>query len=125
MDDTQRIASNKELWGRLLEMGEVSDFEKVLQIVAYPNMLEGLAGMYNHGLLDRSIVKVQVETEAQGFWEAASEWWFDEVRSQPNDNTYRDLEVMIRDLATRKRPEWHRHATVARPPKDPTHPADI
>ncbi len=94
------------MWRHLNDSSEVADRKTLLQILVYPNMLDGLAGMYNQGLLDRKIIRSHVESEAKNFWTAAS-WWLDEVRSEPESNIYRDIEVMLMDLAKRKRPSWY------------------
>jgi hypothetical protein len=102
MGEAERLDAVPAVWEHLSGSSSVDDRRTVLQILAYPNMLEGLAGMYNHGLLDRRIVKVEVESEAKSFWERAK-WWRDELK-EGDGNTFRDLEVMIEDLAKRKRP---------------------
>lgn len=67
-DEQARCAAAAGLWTELSESASVDDRKTVMQILAYPNMLEGLAGMYNHGLLDPRIVKVEVGSEAESFW---------------------------------------------------------
>jgi len=106
LDQAARRDTAGDTWRRLVESPNVEDRERLLRILVYPNMLEGLAGMYNHGLLDRAIIKTHVESEARDFWQAAG-WWLDEVRSEPESNTFRDIEVMMEDLAKRKRPAWY------------------
>ena len=111
MDGSARQDAAKVMWRELRESSDLRDRQTVLEIVAYPNMLEGLAAMYNSGLLDRRIVKTHVESEAKDFCEVA-EWWLEELRPDPHDNTFRDLEVMISDLAKRKRPRWYPQTDV-------------
>lgn len=106
MDPAARRDTACDTWKHLVESPTVDDRETLLRILVYPNMLEGLAGMYNHGLLDRAIIKTHVESEARDFWEAAG-WWLDEMRSEPESNTFRDIEVMMEDLAKRRRPGWY------------------
>lgn len=106
MDQAARQEATRAMWRELQESSALEDRKLLLQIVAYPNMLEGLAGMYNHGLLDRRIVKTHVESEAQDFYEVAR-WWLDELKPEPTSNTFIDLETMISDLAKRHRPRWH------------------
>ena len=101
-----RLEIAKDTWQQLCSSPSVRDRETILRIVAYPNMLEGLAGMYNDGLLDRRIVKTHVESEAKNFCDVAG-WWLKELRPDPQSNTFRDIEVMLGDLAERKRPKWH------------------
>ena len=75
------------------------DRTMVLRILAYPNMLEALASMYNDGLVDRRIVKRQVETDARSFWGAAG-WWIQQIRSEFGSSTFKEIEVMINDFDT-------------------------
>jgi hypothetical protein len=106
MGEEARLETAKNMWQQLCLSPSLKDRETVLRIVAYPNMLEDLAGMYNDGLLDRRIVKTHVESEAKNFCEVAG-WWLKELKSDPRSNTFRDIEVMLEDLAERKRPKWH------------------
>lgn len=106
MNSAARAETAEGVWNHLSTSPDVDDRKTLLQILVYPNMLEGLAGMYNHGLLDRRIIKTHVESEARDFWEAAG-WWLDLIRSEPESNTFRDIEVMMDDLAKRKRPPWY------------------
>jgi hypothetical protein len=89
----------------------VEDREKVLRIVAFPNMLEAIAGMYNQRLIDRSVVKTRVAGEAQDFWQRAG-WWIDELRAQytdyEGDKLFVDLQIMLRGLAERTRPRQYK-----------------
>lgn len=106
MDSAERQEATLLMWRRLLKSADVQDRQMLLQLVAYPNMLERLAGMYNNNLLDRRIIKTHVETEARSFCTVAA-WWLSEIKPDPSDNTYVDLQVMLKDLAKRKRPRWH------------------
>jgi hypothetical protein len=104
MNQDERLKAAADLWTELSESSALEDRERVLQILAFPNMLEAYAGMYNHDLFDVGIVKTRVQAEATSFWELGK-WWVDEVRKQGDDQTiYRDLEVMIEDLAKQARP---------------------
>jgi hypothetical protein len=119
MDEQARLATRVSTWQQVSESSAIADRKTVLQIVAFPNMLEALAGMYNQRLLNRGIVKTHVESQATAFWSRAG-WWIDELRpkadpitntgrdtnkaDEPADKIYRDLEKMIKSLAERKRP---------------------
>ncbi len=81
-----------------------------MTILAFPNQLADLAGMYNHNLLDRKIVKTHAWALIDDFW-CRADWWIGEVRRNPNSNTHQDLAKMWLDLSHRKRPRWH-------PPRD-------
>jgi hypothetical protein len=112
MDAQARADTAPAMWRHLTSSRDHADTAMVFRVLVYPNMLEGLAAMYNHGLLDKSIVKVSVEAEAQDFWEDAS-WWIAELRPNPQtNNSFRDLEVMLTDLAKQKPPSWY-HADPA------------
>jgi hypothetical protein len=107
MSPEARRDSAKALWRHLGRSSSLEDRRKLLEILAYPNLLEGLASMYNEGLLDRGMVKAQVEVDAQSFLRAGR-WWIDQVREDGGDpNTFRDIEAMIQDLAKRKLPKWY------------------
>jgi hypothetical protein len=79
----------------------------VLRIVAFPNMLEAIAGMYNQRLIDGSVVKTRVAGEAQDFLQRAG-WWIDMLRAQykpyEGDNIFVDLQIMLRSLDEGTRP---------------------
>jgi hypothetical protein len=94
-------------WEELLNSWTMEDRQKVLTILSLPNQLEDIAGAYNLGLIDRSIVKTHIEYLVDDFWDKAG-WWLNETRRNPNDNIYQDLAMMRPDLAKRKRPKWHR-----------------
>jgi hypothetical protein len=106
MNPDARQDSARALWRSLNSSSALADREKLLKILAYPNLLEDLASLYNEGLLDRGMVKAQVEVDAQSFWHAAR-WWVDQLREENDANTFRDIEVMIHDLADRKLPAWY------------------
>jgi hypothetical protein len=106
MDDLGRREATLLMWRDMQASSHLEDRKMLLEIVAYPNMLEGLAGMYNHGLLNRRIVKTHVESEARDFCEVAA-WWLKELKPSDDDNTFIDLETMIADLARQHRPRWH------------------
>lgn len=102
MDDEARRDAAPLVWEHLCDSSALEDRRTVQQILAYPNMLEGLAGMYNDGLLDPGIVKTEVEAEATNFWGRAK-WWLDLVRS-PDNNVFDDLKLMIEKLEKVERP---------------------
>jgi hypothetical protein len=105
MDQDARLATGSAMWAHLVASSAIEDRKKVLQILAFPNMLESYAGMYNHKLLDAGIVKTRVEAEATSFWDLGK-WWVDEVRTQSGDATlFRDIETMLADLTKHKRPK--------------------
>jgi hypothetical protein len=103
-------SKQEEQWKRWEALGRSNlkiDREKFMSIVALPNQLEDVAGMYNHNLLDRAIVKTHVEAFAESFWRSAN-WWVEAMRQRdPMRNTYQDLALMLHDLRRRKRPRWH------------------
>jgi hypothetical protein len=86
------------MWEHLSDASSIEDRRTVLRILAFPNMLEGLACMYNHGLLDRMIVKTRVEDEATNFW-YLTKGWVAKLRLDGESKVYEDLEAMIDDLA--------------------------
>jgi hypothetical protein len=96
-------AAGLAAWRYLRDAKSVDDRKAVLQIVAFPNMLETLAGLYNHGLLDYGIVKTRVENQASTFWKQAK-WWIRELEDQYTDETLKDLRVMIDDLPRQQKP---------------------
>jgi hypothetical protein len=101
------------VWKHLSKSSSVDDRRRVLQILAYPNMLEGFAGVYNRRLLDRGIVEVGVEKEAEFFLEQAASW-LAELRSQ-DSSVFRDIEMMAEKLAKPRRPRllrWLRRPAV-------------
>jgi hypothetical protein len=106
MDQAARLAAAPSMWEHLSESSSLDDRKTKLQILAYPNRLEGIAAMYNGGLLEPKIVKTQVEAEAQNFWDVA-EWWLTEVRAADN-KTFKEIEVMLERLAKQKRPKPYR-----------------
>ncbi|HUB72467.1 MAG TPA: hypothetical protein VL979_00345 [Solirubrobacteraceae bacterium] len=109
MDDEARRESAKALWRDLNASAALEDRSKLLEILAYPNLLEGLASMYNEGLLDRRMVKAQVEVDARSFWTAAR-WWIDQLRDENGEDTFRDVEVMLQDLASQELPSWYQRS---------------
>jgi hypothetical protein len=102
MDEDARLEAAPLMWEHLKRSSALEDRRTVVQIMAFPNMLEGLAGMFNDGLLDTMIVKTAVEAEADNFWARAS-WWLEEIRS-PNSNVFDDLKLMIEKLDEVERP---------------------
>jgi hypothetical protein len=99
-----RLAAAPQTWKHLSESSALKDRRTVLQIAAYPNMLEGLAGMYNRGLLDERIVKTRVEIEARNFWEQAS-WWIDAIQSpEGGKKIFDEIEAMLKHLRTVEHP---------------------
>jgi hypothetical protein len=109
MDDEARRESAKALWRDLNASAALEDRSKLLEILAYPNLLEGLASMYNEGLLDRRMVKTQVEVDARSFWTAAG-WWIEQLRDENGEDTFRDVEVMLQDLASQELPSWYQRS---------------
>jgi hypothetical protein len=119
MDEQRQRAMRARTWHELSRSLASEDRKTILQIVAFPNMLEALAGMYNQRLLNRGIVKTHVEGQAIAFWSRAG-WWIDELRLRVDpdpsvgpesnkldvktDKIYTDLEKMLKSLAKRKRP---------------------
>lgn len=106
-DTTERERRQWARWEQLKSSPLRTDRERVLTILALPNQLEDLAGMYNHDLLDRAVVKTHLEALVDTFWTRSS-WWIEQVRRDPNSNVYQDLSKMLPDLRRRKRPRWHR-----------------
>lgn len=105
MTDDERLATGPGMWLHLTSSSDPGDRETVFHILAFPNMLESYAGMYNHSLLDAGIVKTRVWHEATSFWELGK-WWIDAVRSQGDDETiFKDLQTMLEDLAKQSRPK--------------------
>ena len=83
-------------WKHLSQSAMLEDRRTVAQIAAYPNMLEGVAGMYNRGLLDERIVKTRVELEARNFWRQAN-WWLDAVKSG-DEEVFEEIDAMLEHL---------------------------
>jgi hypothetical protein len=102
MNEDARLAAAPLMWEHLYGSSDLDDRRTVVQIMAFPNMLEEVAGMYNDGLLDQKIVKTAVEAEADNFWGRAS-WWLALIRS-PENNVFDDLKLMIEKLDKVKRP---------------------
>lgn len=102
MGEDARLAAAPLMWEHLYGSSGLDDRRTVVQIMAFPNMLEEVAGMYNDGLLDPKIVKTAVEAEANNFWDRAS-WWLPIIRS-PESNVFDDLKLMIEKLDKVKRP---------------------
>lgn len=80
----------------------------MMRIAAYPNMLEGLATMYNRDMLDERIVKIRVELDARNFRDQA-EWWINEIRSpasatEGDKEIFEEIDAMLRRLAKVKHP---------------------
>lgn len=111
MGEQARLDSRADAWEQISNSSALEDREKVLRIVAFPNMLEAIAGMYNQRLIDRSVVKTRVAGEAQDFWQRAG-WWIDELRAQytdyEGDKLFVDLQIMLRGLPKRTRPRQYK-----------------
>ncbi len=104
LNEPARLATRMDTWKHLNGSPAFEDRETLLQILAYPNLLEGIASMYNHGLLDPGIVKTRIEARADSFW-TLGEWWVKEIRLlYKNDALYVDLEAMLKTLKEQKRP---------------------
>jgi hypothetical protein len=86
----------EQSWKHLSQSAALEDRRTVAQIAAYPNMLEGVAGMYNRGLLDERIVKTRVEIEARNFWRQAS-WWLAAVKSG-DEQVFEEIDAMLKHL---------------------------
>jgi uncharacterized protein (UPF0335 family) len=100
----QTVAQEKRTaaaWQHLDKSSSPEDRKVRLHILAFPNMLERLAGMYNDGLLDDAILKVYVESEANGFLSQAASW-LTEMRKQ-NKDYLTDIDTMVKKLAEKPR----------------------
>jgi hypothetical protein len=98
------VEGREATWRHLVTSPSVEDRRTVVQILAFPNTLEALAGMYNQRLLNRGIVKVHVEGQARSFWDHAS-WWVLQLRTEAKSNyPLEDLDKMLKNLQKRKRP---------------------
>jgi hypothetical protein len=106
MGQDARRNSARAFWIRLNRSSSLADRRMLLEILAYPNLLEGIASMYNGDLLDREMVKAQLEVDARSFWHAAG-WWIAQLREENGDDTFRDIEVMIDDFDQQSLPEWY------------------
>jgi hypothetical protein len=100
-----QIASSRQWWHELVDSPAEEDRALMAHICAYPNTLESLASMYNHGLLDSKIVKSEVESQAKGYLKVA-EWWIEMLRETSKAN-YQDTLVMMKSLAEREKPSWY------------------
>jgi len=106
MTPIARQDAARAYWRSLSATSALGDRKMVMRLLAYPNLLEGLASAYNEDLLDRHVIKAQVEVEANSFWNAAK-WWVDQLRDEWGADTFRDIEVMIKDLASQAAPDWY------------------
>jgi hypothetical protein len=98
------VKAREATWRHLGLSSSVEDRRTVVQILAFPNTLEALAGMYNQRLLNRGIVKVHVEGQARSFWDRAN-WWVLQLRTEAgSDYPLKDLDKMLENLQKRKRP---------------------
>jgi hypothetical protein len=86
----------EQSWRHLSRSARLEDRRRVAQIAAYPNVLEGVAGMYNRGLLDERIVKTRVEIEARNFWHQAG-WWLKAVKSG-DEKVFEEIDAMLKRL---------------------------
>jgi hypothetical protein len=107
MSDEAREEHEWEHFAKMARSRALGDRRTLLELTLYGNFLEELAGMYNHRLLDKRIVKTYVSGEAENFW-TVSDWWLSRLRADPESNTYQELCVMLNDLRSAKRPSWHR-----------------
>ncbi len=111
MGEQERLESRADVWEQISNSSAVEDRETVLRIVAFPNMLEAIAGMYNQRLINHRVVKTRVAGEAQDFWQRAG-WWIDMLRAQykgyEGDNIFVDLEIMLRRLDEGARPRQYK-----------------
>ncbi len=99
LDDTGRTAA---AWAHLRGSPSPEDRKTVLQILEFPNMLQRLAGMYNEGLLDDGVLKLQVETESKDFMRKAVVW-LTKLRDE-NEGYLADIDTMNVKLAKKPRP---------------------
>jgi hypothetical protein len=105
MSRDEQAATASGLWTHLNESSSLDDRRTVYEILAYPNMLERLASMYNDGLLDQKITKAMVEWEAKSFWEVAR-WWIAEIWSTEPD-TYEEIWLLLGKPNEPPRPNPH------------------
>ncbi|HUB36580.1 MAG TPA: hypothetical protein VL972_07125 [Solirubrobacteraceae bacterium] len=99
MNDDARRAATATLWEELKGSPWLADRELVQRIQAFPNLLEGVAGMYNDDLLDTEIVEAQVSWIAWNFWQEG-EWWIAKVKSE-DGNAFAEIETMVGRLRAR------------------------
>ena len=107
LDRPERERQQWAYWEQLWNSWDPKDIERVLTLLALPNQFEDIAGAYNMGLIDRTVVKTHIEVMVEDFWLKAG-WWLDEMRRDPTDNSFQDLAKMLTHLNKRKRPRWHR-----------------
>lgn len=88
-------------WAHLRDSPSLEDRKMVLQILEFPNALQRLAGMYNEGLLDDGVLKLQVETQAKDFVRKAV-FWLTKLRDE-NEGYLADIDTMIFKLAEKPR----------------------
>jgi hypothetical protein len=113
MDDDARKATGPATWRRLNASSTPEDRLTLRQIIAYPNVLEALASMYNDKLLDKDIVERQAEVLARDFCTVANEWWLPELQLSPDSKVFKDLSKMLDNLEERrKRPKWQRRLRI-------------
>jgi hypothetical protein len=118
MKEGEKLETTELRWRELLKSSALEDRKLVMCVCAYPNMLEGLAAMYNQRLLDRRIVKAQVETDALGYLDVAK-WWVTAMR-ESDPSSFLDTRVMMKDLKKRKKPKWYRDIPAPTPSTPPT-----
>ena len=98
------VKQREEIWKALSTSSFRDDRRTVLQILALPNMLEALAGMYNQHLLSPGIVKAHVGGQADWFWTQAK-WWVAQLETEdPKGHPFEEIDKMLKDLETRNRP---------------------
>jgi hypothetical protein len=99
MSEPQRLASRHDAWEQLSDSSRPEHRKMVLQILAFPNMLEALASMYNNELLDHRIVKAQVKAPASSFWSYAYPMWVEQTRAEAGGpKVFADLQDMLASL---------------------------
>jgi hypothetical protein len=98
MSPERRLEETKAEWARLSDSPWETDRKTVLQILAFPNMLEALADMYNRKLLDEEVAKVHLKFQANNFVSLAK-WWIEELRLSPGgEKSYDQVKEMLKDM---------------------------
>jgi hypothetical protein len=97
--ERQRLATRSATWKQLSDSSRPEHRKMVLQILAFPNMLEALASMYNNRLLDHRIIKAQAKSPAKSFWDRAYPMWVEQTRDgDGGSKVFADLEDMLSSL---------------------------
>ncbi len=72
------------------------DQKDKLAVLVVPNFFEEVAGMYNHGLLDRNVAKVYFGELGQDLWASGS--WLIERWRKTDAGYFEEWEKMLRDM---------------------------